>query len=174
MIEFLKQFFGDEALTFDQLNEKLSADDSIQIVNVADGSYVPKEDYDKVNEQLQAATEEAKKYADFDSQLQAAKDEGEQKLSAYKREVAITKALTDANVADEVSVRANLKLDDIQLGEDGSITGMEDQLNALKESKPFLFTDPQQQLDLGGSTPGSNQPGTPKGIEGAVNDYYNN
>lgn len=173
MIEFLKQFFGDEALTFDQLNEKLSADDSIHIVNVADGSYVPKEDYDKVNEQLQAATEEAKKYADFDSQLQAAKDEGEQKLSAYKREVAITKALTDANVADEVSVRANLKLDDIQLGEDGSITGMEDQLNALKESKPFLFTDPQQQLDLGGSTPGAHGEAPVKGIEAAVAEYYN-
>ena len=48
MIEFLKRFFGDEALTFDQLNEKLTADDTVHIVNVADGSYVPKEDYDSL------------------------------------------------------------------------------------------------------------------------------
>ena len=48
MIAFLKRFFGDEALTFDQLNEKLTADDTVHIVNVADGSYVPKEDYDSL------------------------------------------------------------------------------------------------------------------------------
>ena len=173
MIEFLKQIFGSEALTFDQLSERLGADASIRVANIADGSYVPKDEYDKVSGQLAEATAAAEKYADFDAQLQAAKDEGEQKLTAYKIESAISKAITDANAADEISVRANLKLDDVQLSEDGTLTGMSEQLEALRESKPFLFKQPQQ-LELGGSTQGSKGAEAPNGIAGAVADYYNN
>lgn len=172
MIDFLKKIFGDEALTLDQLSERLSADASIKLVNIADGSFVPKEELDKISGQLAEATAAAEKYADFDAQLQAAKDEGEQKLTAYKREVAISKALTDARVADEVSVRANLKLDDLRLADDGSAVGLSDQLTALKESKPFLFKQDQPKLELGGPTQGTTGGAVPKGIAGAVDEFY--
>lgn len=174
MLDFLKDTFGDEALTFDQLNERLSKNDSIKVVNAADGSYVPKEELDALNQKLTEANTNAEKYADFDQQLQAAKDEGVAQLNAYKRDVEISKAFVAAQVSDEVSVRANLNLDDVQLGEDGKITGLDNQLTALKESKPYLFTQPQQQLELGGSTPGAGTSTVPKGIEGAVNEFYNN
>ena len=173
MIDFLKKIFGDEALTFDQLKERVSADTSIRIVNAADGSYVPKKDFDVVNTQLTEANTKAAQYADFDQQLQAAKDEGAAQLMAYKRDVEISREFAAAHVSDEVSVRANLDLDSVQLGEDGKITGLTDQLTALRESKPYLFSEPQQKLELGGSTPGATGGGTPKGIEGAVADYYN-
>ena len=172
-MEFLKEIFGDEALTFEQLNERLSANESIKIVNAADGSYVPKEEYDALNEKLTEANANAEKYVDFDQQLQAAKDEGVAQLNAYKRDVEISKAFGAAQVSDEVSVRANLNLDDVRLGDDGKLTGLTDQLTALKESKPYLFTQPQQQLELGGSTQGSGTGSTPKGIEAAVDEYYN-
>ena len=134
MLDFLKDTFGDEALTFDQLNERLSENESIKVVN---GSYVPKEDYD-----------------------------------AYKRDVEISREFAAAQVSDEVSVRANLDLDKVQFGEDGKLTGLTDQLNALKESKPYLFTQPQQQLELGGSTQGTGGDAPVKGIAGAVAEYY--
>ena len=173
MLDFLKDTFGDEALTFDQLIERLSKDESIKVVNAADGSYVPKEEYDALSQKLTEANANAEKYADFDQQLQAAKDEGAAQLNAYKRDVEISKAFGAAQVSDEVSVRANLNLDDVQLGEDGKLTGLDDQLTALKESKPYLFTQPQQQLELGGSTQGAGTSTVPKGIEGAVNEFYN-
>ena len=172
MLDFLKDTFGDEALTFDQLNERLSNNESLKIVNAADGSYVPKEDYDALNEQLAEANANAEKYADFDQQLQAAKDEGAAQLNAYKRDVEISREFAAAQVADEVSVRANLNLDDVQFGEDGKLTGLTDQLSALKESKPYLFTKPQQQLELGGSTQGAGGGAPIKGIDAAVAEYY--
>lgn len=180
MIEFLKEIFGDEALTFEQLSERLGENEAIKVVNAADGSYVPKEDYDAVsaqlteaNAQLTEAEANAEKYADFDQQLQAAKDEGAAQLKSYKRNVKISQAFNEAQVSDEVSVRANLDLDKVQLGEDDALTGLDDQLTALKESKPYLFTQPQQQLELGGSTPGAHGEAPVKGIEAAVADYYN-
>lgn len=187
MFDFLKDTFGDEALTFDQLTERLSKNESIKVVNAADGSYVPKETYNKLLaevagkgyvprkelDDLQAKYDDiSAKYADFDQQLQAAKDEGAAQLNAYKRDVEISKAFSAAHVSDEVSVKANLKLDDVQLGEDGKLTGLDDQLTALKESKPYLFTQPQQQLELGGSTQGAGGDAPVKGIAGAVAEYY--
>ena len=172
MLDFLKDTFGDEALTFDQLNERLSENESIKVVNAADGSYVPKEDYDALKDQLTEANANAERYADFDQQLQAAKDEGVAQLNAYKRDVEISREFAAAQVSDEVSVRANLDLDKVQLGEDGKLTGLTDQLDALKESKPYLFTQPQQQLELGGSTQGTGGDAPVKGIAGAVAEYY--
>ena len=197
MLDFLKDTFGDEALTFDQLTERLSKNQSIKVVNAADGSYVPKETYNKllaevagkgyvprkelddlkakyddISAKYADAQTNAEKYADFDQQLQAAKDEGAAQLNAYKRDVEISKAFSAAQVSDEVSVRANLKLDEVQLGEDGKLTGLDDQLAALKESKPYLFTQPQQQLELGGSTQGAGGDAPVKGIAGAVAEYY--
>ena len=197
MLDFLKDTFGDEALTFDQLNERLEKNESIKVVNAADGSYVPKKTYDnllaevagkgyiprKELDDLQAkyddlsakyadATAAAEKYADFDQQLQAAKDDGVAQLNAYKRDVEISRAFATAQVSDEVSVRANLDLDKVQLGEDGKLSGLTDQLDALKESKPYLFTQPQQQLELGGSTPGAHGAEPVKGIDAAVAEYY--
>lgn len=197
MLDFLKDTFGDEALTLDQLNERLEQNETIKIVNAADGSYVSKETYDnllkdvagkgyiprKELDDLQAkyddlsakyddATAAAEKYADFDQQLQAAKDDGVAQLNAYKRDVEISREFAAAQVSDEVSVRANLDLDKVQLGEDGKLTGLTDQLDALKESKPYLFTQPQQQLELGGSTPGAHGDEPVKGIDAAVAEYY--
>ena len=113
--EFLEATFGGEALTFEQFNEKLGASKDIQLVNAADGSFVPRSELDAVNAQLAEAQTTAQanseKYADFDAQLKAAKDEGESNLNAYKREVAVSRALEKANAADEVSVKANLDLE---------------------------------------------------------------
>lgn len=173
MNEFLQETFGGEALTFEQFNEKLNGSENIRLANVADGSYVSKEDYDKLNGQLADATANAEKYADFEAQLQAARDEGTAKLDAYKLEVEISKALSAANVADEVSVKANLKLDDVKIGEDGNLTNLDKQLEELKKNKPFLFKQEEKKLNLGGSTQGV-QVKKSSGLGAAISEHYNN
>lgn len=171
MNEFLQETFGGEALTFEQFNEKLNGSENIRLANVADGSYVSKEDYDKLSGQLKDATANAEKYADFEAQLQAARDEGETKLNAYKLDVEISRALLAANVADEVSVKANLKLGDVKIGEDGKLIGIDEQLKRLKESKPFLFKQEQKKLNLGGSTPGIKVTKS-SGLGAALSEHY--
>lgn len=171
MNEFLQETFGGEALTFEQFNEKLNGSENIRLANVADGSYVSKEDYDKLSGQLKDATANAEKYADFEAQLQAARDEGETKLKAYKLDVEISRVLLAANVADEVSVKANLKLGDVKIGEDGKLIGIDEQLKQLKESKPFLFKQEQKKLNLGGSTPGIKVTKS-SGLGAALSEHY--
>lgn len=174
--EFLKQLFGEESLTYEQLEEKLKDRTDIVLVNAADGAYVPKSDLEAVNAQLTEvkakAQEEAEKYKDFDAQLQAAKDEGAAALNNYKRDAAISKAISDANAADEVSVRANLNLDDITFDEDGKLTGLDEQLACLKSEKPFLFKELKKLLNLGSPTSGVKGSGEVKGLDAAVADFY--
>ena len=148
MEEILKEIFGDEALTCEQLLERLQNNDSIKLVNVADGSFVPK------------------------SELDAAKEDGANALTAYKLETEISKALATANSVDEVSVRANLNLEGVTLGEDGQLAGLQEQLDSLKKTKPFLFKEPEKILDLGSSTPGIKGAKEVKGIGAAVADFY--
>lgn len=175
-MEFLKEIFGGEPLTYEQLQEKLKEHPEIEVVNAAGGAYVPKSELDEANEQLTEAKakaqEDAEKYKDFDAQLQAAKDEGADALNAYKRDVAISQALSAANAADEVSVRANLNLEAVTFGEDGKLTGLEEQLTGLKTDKPFLFKEPEKLLDLGSPTSGVKSAGEVKGLEAAVADFY--
>lgn len=176
-MEFLKEIFGGEALTYEQLAEKLKDKADIEVVNAADGSYVPKSELDEANRQLSeartTAQQEAEKYKDFDAQLQAAKDDGEAALNTYKRDVEISKALTAANAVDDVSVRANLNLDGVTLGDDGQLTGLSEQLESLKTAKPFLFKEPEKLLDLGTSTEGVRGVKEVKGLDAAVADFYN-
>ncbi len=176
MNEFLQDTFGGEALTFEQFNERLEGNTDISLANTADGSFVPKADYDALSGQLAEAQETAKtnaeKYADFDSQLQAAKDEGTAALNAYKLDVEVSKAFAAANVADEVSVKANLNMENVKFGDDGKLTGLDDQLKSLKESKPHLFNEEQKKLNLGGSTAGVGASKNKGGISGAVAEYY--
>ena len=172
MNEFLQETFGEEALTFEQFNEKLTGSENIKLANIADGSYVAKQDYDDINRQLADAKANEEKYADFEAQLQAARDEGTNALNAYKLDVKISKALASANVVDEVSVKANLKLDDVKIGEDGKLTNLNEQLEELKKTKPFLFKQEEKKLNLGGPTQGLKIKKS-SGLGAAITEHYN-
>lgn len=79
MYEYLKKLFGASedgtpvALTFDQLVEKLRADEEIKVANLADGGYVSKKKFDAketelagLREQLTAANGTIQSYKDMD------------------------------------------------------------------------------------------------------------
>lgn len=62
----------------------------------------------------------------------------------------------------------------VSQAEDGSITGLDEQLAELKKSKPFLFKseeEPKKKLDLGGPTGGAKAK-SGSNLKSAVEDYY--
>lgn len=125
--------------------------------------YVPKTRFDEVNEEkktLQTAKkqaeddlEELRKSAGDNAQLaqqiadlQAAakqKDtEYAQQLKALRLSNAIRIGITDAQDADIVAGLVDQSK--LILGDDGKVTGLEEQLKTLRESKPFLFKVKEQ------------------------------
>lgn len=99
-----------------------------------------KKKYNDVSNQLKTANENLEGYdPEWQTKLAQAQADGEKKLNDYKFEQAVESAINNAGAADLVSVKANLDMSKIAQGEDGKITGLDEQLAELKTNKPFLF-----------------------------------
>ena len=58
-----------------------------------------------------------------------------------RRDAAIDLALTRAHARDPQLTRAALSMDDIKIGTDGKITGLDAQVESLKKDKAWLFEE---------------------------------
>lgn len=126
--------------------------------------FVPKTRFDEVNEEkknLQTAKKKAeddledlKKTAGdneaLTKQITALQEEAKQKDAEYAGQIkamklsnAIRLGITDAQDAELVAGLVDQSK--VILGEDGKVTGLEEQLKALRESKPFLFKAKEQE-----------------------------
>lgn len=145
-------------------------------------TYIPKTRFDEVNT---AKKEAEKQVKERDTQLEELKkvdaaglqaeitrlqEENKTKDEQYKKQLkdmqmsnAIKLAVT-GKAHDEELVTGLIDKTKLILGEDGKVTGLEEQLKVLQESKTFLFKqDEQQPPQLGGVKP-TNTGGAPKGI----------
>ena len=129
-----------------------------------DGSYVPKSRFNEVNEEKKTLQTTV---ADRDKQLEAlkktsgdaeglkkqieslqaenkkAKEESEAKLKDLQFNNAIKLAIVEK--AQDVDIVSGLfDKTKLILGEDGKVTGLEEQLKALEKEKPFLFKQQNQ------------------------------
>lgn len=68
---------------------------------------------------------------------QLAADASEEELRALRIDCAIRLAVPDAQDADIVA--GLIDREKLTVGEDGTVTGLEEQLAALRQNKPFLF-----------------------------------
>lgn len=147
-------------------------------------SYIPKSRFDEVNTAKKQAEEDVK---ERDKQLEelkkssgnvdelkqqietlqqenkAALEKAESEMKELKLNNAIKIALT-GKVLDEDIVAGLVDRTQILLKEDGSVTGLEEQLKNLKENKAFLFKEEKQQQaastgfqKLGGEPAADNQ-----------------
>lgn len=129
-----------------------------------DGSYVPKSRFNEVNEEkktlqttiadrdkqletLKKNSGDAEDLKKQIEQLQAdnkkAKDEAEAKLKDLQFANAIKLAIVEK--AQDVDIVSGLfDKTKLILGEDGKVTGLEEQLKALEKEKPFLFKQQNQ------------------------------
>ena len=76
-MEFLKNVFGDKAMTFEDFKSAVEADKNIKLVNLTDGKYVDKEKLDKkINElsEAQATIESLKGGEDIEKLKQTISD----------------------------------------------------------------------------------------------------
>ncbi|MFS0655706.1 phage scaffolding protein [Bacillus sp. 179-C3.3 HS] len=165
----LKELLGDDL--FSQVIEK-AGDQKIDIVS--NGQWFPKERFDAVNnekkelksqlderdQQLSTLQKQAKGNEELQNaieQLQEenkkASEEYQQKLDKQAFDFALESALRDAKAKNIKAVKANLNVDGLKLSDD-KVIGLDEQLNALKESDSYLFvTENDNSPGLAGRQP---------------------
>lgn len=75
-------------------------------------------------------------------------------INDLKKSFAIENALRDAKARNVISVKALLKLDDIELNEDGSLKGLSEQIETLKGAEDSKFLFDAETRTLKGAIPG--------------------
>ena len=123
-------------------------------------------DRDKQLETLKASAgdnEELKKQIETMKQQNAEQEKAHKaELAQLKLDNAIENALTVAGAKNSKAVKALLDVSKGKLGEDGKLTGWDDQIKAIQKSDAYLF-NMQQKNTFKGFQPGAssdNKPGT--------------
>lgn len=151
-MEKLKELFGTEALTWEQLEAKLKDNKEVKIANLASGQYVDKKKLDDKVAELSAAQttiaglqDTVKKFDGVDiEKLKKDAADWETKyntdISAMKLDSAVNVALLEAKVKNPKLARAGLDMSLVKL--DGEkLLGLSEQIEALKKSDSYLFEE---------------------------------
>ena len=149
-MEKLKALFGTEALTWEQLEEKLKDNKEVKIANLAAGSYVDKRKHDdtiaelgKANETIKGLKEAVAKFDGVDvEKLKKDASDWENKyntdIAAVKLDSAVNMKLVEAKAKNPKLAKAALDMSVIKM--DGeNLIGLTEQLDKLKESDAYLF-----------------------------------
>ncbi len=155
-MKYLKALFGEEALTYDQFVEKLAeAGDGIKLANLAEGGYVSRAKYDDdvadAKGKLDAAngtiTDLQGKLSQFDGvdvddlngRLQTLQQKYDHDVGELKLESAIATRVRDFGARNPKLVAGAVDRSKISLSDDGMLTGVDEQLEQLKQSDEYLF-----------------------------------
>lgn len=155
-ITMLKTHLGDEL--YAQVEEKLNGLEGFQVIATNDGSWLPKTRLDaEITKRRELQTtingltgelNDAKAKLEQSGTLQQQLDqlthdlaERDQTITGMKRSGKIRDLLIKANAKD-AAVLEKL-LDDSKIGEDdkGNLTGVDEQIKALRENSAYLFND---------------------------------
>lgn len=157
-MDFLKELFGDKALTFEELKAAVeAASDKIKVANLKDGGYVDKDKFTAketeltlIKEQIAAANKQIDDFKKLDveaikatadkykADYEAAEAKRIQDLEALQFSFALEKGLTSAKAKNVKAVKALLDLDKLKI-KDGEIEGLKEQLDAVVTDAPYLF-----------------------------------
>lgn len=185
-MEFLKELLGEDL--YNQVADKLKGHEKdVKLANLATGDYVSKQKYDDdLKERDTKIADLSKKVQNFDGvdvkKLQDDVKEWETKYNSdikeERRNSAIKLAVAKAGARSEKALMGMLDMDSIKLGDDGKITGLDEQIAQIKKDDAFLFKPDDDQssgikkdVNLGGDHKGTQKPEI-NTIEDAVADYY--
>ncbi|WP_052045131.1 phage scaffolding protein [Caloranaerobacter azorensis] len=161
----LKELLGEDL--YNQVLEK-AGDKKIAIVS--DGNWIPKEKFDSVNDEKkqykqqvndlnkelgklkeQLKDNENEKVQETIKKLQEQIAEKEKTMSEVRKNAAIEMAITKAKAKNTKAVKALLEFEKLEVNEDGTIKGLEEQLTKLKETDPYLFEEGDSISGTGGT-----------------------
>ena len=176
-MEKLKELFGSDALTFEQLEEKLKDNKEIKLANLASGNYVDKKKFDDKVSELTAANETisglqgtVKKFdgVDIDKLKKDAADwetKYNTDIEAAKVDALLTDVLFEAKARNPRMLKKMLDMSVIK--RDGEkLLGVTEQLDALKKSDAYAFNLEEEQprggatVNTGGNHGGNNNTDT--------------
>ncbi len=156
------------------------------IDEVVDGNFVPKTRFNDINEenkdlkqsvadrdkQLDELKKSSGDNAELKKQIETLQQQNADQAAAHKVEMdqlrldnAIDAALTAAGAKNGRAVKALLDTSKVKLGEDGKLTGLDEQLKEVQKTDSYLFAEKQtgQQATFKGFQPGASgdvKPGT--------------
>lgn len=178
-VSMLKTHLGDEL--YAQVEEKVGSLDGFTVITTNDGTWLPKTKLDAeiqkrrdlqstintLTKDLNDANDKLSKSGTLQAQVdQLTKDlaDRDKTIAGMKRSGKIRDVLAKANAKD-VGVLEKL-LDESKITEDdkGELKGVTEQVDELKKSSPYLFSDGNQNHRGGfGDSKNHNQPSTPGG-----------
>lgn len=146
----LKELFGEDALTYSQLEEKLKDNKDVKLANLASGGFVDKKKYDDKVTALTTAegtiktlNETVSKFDGVDveglkNEAKNLKEKYDTDIAAVKLDSAVNLALVKAKAKNPKLAKAALDMSIIKL--DGeNLIGLSEQITALRESDAYLF-----------------------------------
>jgi len=112
-------------------------------------------------EELQKAAE------DWETKYKELETQNAKETKQRQFDSALEKGLALFKVKDALEIKPHLKLDKLVIGEDGSIVGLKEQLEPLKETKDYLFDsdEPEPKVVTGVKTIPGNEPSLASAIE---------
>lgn len=151
-MDFLKNIFGAEALTFEQFSEKLKDNKDVKLANLASGQYVDKGKLDAKITELNTANQTIKDLQDavkkFDgvdveelkTSLSNLQKQYDTDISAARLDNALNLALAEAKAKNPKLAKGALDMSLLKLDGD-KLLGFDEQIKKLKESDGYLFEE---------------------------------
>ena len=163
----------------------LTEEQAAKVMDSLDGNFVTKTRFNEVNEEnktlkqsiseCDTQLEELKKSsgdnAELKQQIEALQQQNAEQQKAHIAEMnrlkldnAIDSALTAAGAKNIKAVRALLDSESLKLGDDGKLTGLDEQLKAVRKSDSYLFVekDGDNKPSFKGFQPGASGDVNPK------------
>ena len=149
-MEFLKDVFGDKALTYAELETALKGNKDIKLANLASGQYVDKAKLEKAEGDLKTKDETIRNLQALDAEglksklntLQKKYDDDigdlNAKLSEQILNSKVDMALKDVKAKNLKAVRSLLEMEKISM-ENGEPVGLQEQIDSIIKENPDFF-----------------------------------
>lgn len=184
-MEFLKEILGEEL--YAQVAAKLEGNKTVKLANLASGEYVSKSKYDAEqlakDTRIRELTDKIKNFEGVDvKQLQTDvenwKIKYNQDLESARLDSAIQLAIAKSGTLSEKALMGLLDKDKIKFDKDGKLTGLDEQIEAIKKEDSFLFKAAESNkpkgddVKLGGNHGESPKPEAPTTLAAAISEHY--
>ena len=155
--------------------------------------YIPKARFNEVNEenkslkadvserdrQLEDLKKSSGDNAELKKQIETLQTANKEQQKAHEAEMnqlrlenAVDSALAAAGAKNGKTVKALLQLDKVKLGEDGKLSGLDEQLSEIRKSDGYLFAEAQPAHSFKGFQPGASGDNIPGGKPDPSNMTY--